>query len=89
LPLIKVLDIVPNLGLDKGGYLVHVWGHNFPKSSRGFYTCKFGTTETNGTWLAWNHVECQAPRMPEGVVSLEISPDGIEFTNDKVHLICK
>ena len=83
----KVLDVVPKMGSDKGGNPVHVWGHNFPNTSTGNYFCKFGTTQTNGTWLAWNHVECRAPKRAEGIVALEISPDGIEFTNDKVGLV--
>ncbi|WAR18704.1 TEuncharacterized [Mya arenaria] len=84
LPLIKVLDIVPNQGLDKGGNSVHVWGHNFPETANHIYYCKFGITIANGTWIAWNHVVCVSPQNTEGSVMLEISPNGSKYTHDKL-----
>ncbi|XP_053379664.1 uncharacterized protein LOC128548542 isoform X2 [Mercenaria mercenaria] len=83
LPLIKVLEIIPSRGPEKGGNDVHVWGHNFLESLSGAYKCRFGDTKTDGKWLAWNHVLCTAPRLPEGEVTLEVSPDGSKFTNDR------
>lgn len=84
LPLLTVLNIIPNQGLDRGGNDVHVWGHNFPQSDT--YQCKFDTDVVNGVWVASMHVVCSAPKHAEGIVSLEISPDGIEFSNNKVSL---
>ncbi|KAH3832132.1 hypothetical protein DPMN_105409 [Dreissena polymorpha] len=82
LPLVTVLDVVPRQGIDKGGNTVHVWGHNFQESSS--YVCKFGNVISNGTWKAWDHVVCVAPKHPEGVVTVEISQDGVHFTNNKI-----
>ncbi|XP_071178471.1 uncharacterized protein [Mytilus edulis] len=82
LPLLTVLNIIPNQGLDRGGNDVHVWGHNFPQSDT--YKCKFDTDVVNGEWVASIHVVCSAPKHAEGIVSLDISPDGIEFSNNKV-----
>jgi hypothetical protein len=82
-----VLQVLPNEGSDKGGNLVHVWGHNFPQTSNNMYTCKFGSSYSNGTWLDKGHVICIAPQRQEGVVFLEISPDGKNFTNDKVSVL--
>ena len=82
LPLVTVLDVVPRQGIDNGGNTVHVWGHNFQENSS--YICKFGNVISNGTWKAWDHVVCVAPKYPEGVVTVEISPDGVLFTNNKV-----
>ncbi|KAH3691277.1 hypothetical protein DPMN_192027 [Dreissena polymorpha] len=82
LPLVTVLDVIPHEGLDKGGNTVHAWGQNFPESTS--YSCKFGNIISNGTWKAWDHVICVAPKHPEGVVTVEISPDGVQFTNNKI-----
>lgn len=84
LPLIMALQVVPNQGSDKGGTVVHVWGHNFPDLIGHIYICKFGSEKVNGTWKAWNHVTCSAPQHEEGSVFLEVSPNGTDFTNNKV-----
>lgn len=82
--LLTVLNVIPNQGLDKGENDVHVWGHNFPETDT--YYCKFDTDVVNGVWVAWNHVVCSAPRHADGIVSIEISPDGLEYSNNKVIL---
>ncbi|XP_052075239.1 uncharacterized protein LOC127712684 [Mytilus californianus] len=82
LPLLTVLNVIPNQGLDRGGNDVHVWGHNFPQTDT--YKCKFDTDVVNGVWVASNHVVCSAPKHADGTVSLEISSDGIEFSNNQV-----
>ena len=79
-----VLDIIPNQGVDKGGNDVHVRGHNFPSSTSNTYKCMFGTDIVDGIWVARSHVICPAPKHSEGRVTLEISVDGIEYTNNKV-----
>ncbi|XP_076092310.1 uncharacterized protein LOC143063814 [Mytilus galloprovincialis] len=84
LPLIMALQVVPNQGSDKGGTVVHVWGHNFPDLLGHMYICKFGSERVNGTWKAWNHVMCTAPQHEEGNVFLEVSPNGTDFTNNKI-----
>lgn len=84
LPLMMALQVVPNEGSDKGGTVVHVWGHNFPEVIGNVYICKFGPEIVNGTWIAWNHVTCTAPQHEEGHVFLEVSPNGTHFTNTKV-----
>ncbi|CAG2246407.1 unnamed protein product [Mytilus edulis] len=83
-PLIMALQVVPNQGSDKGGTVVHVWGHNFPDLLGHMYICKFGSERVNGTWKAWNHVMCTAPQHEEGSVFLEVSPNGTDFTNNKI-----
>ncbi|KAL3847722.1 hypothetical protein ACJMK2_018618 [Sinanodonta woodiana] len=84
LPLIMTLNIIPSQGTDKGGNLVHVWGHNFPETQNKTYFCKFGTKVSNGTWIAWNHVVCTAPTLPSGDIILEISPNGTIYTYNKL-----
>ncbi|VDI49478.1 Hypothetical predicted protein [Mytilus galloprovincialis] len=84
LPLITALQVVPNQGSDKGGTVVHVWGHNFPDLTGHMYICKFGSERVNGTWKAWNHVTCTAPQHEEGSIFLEVSPNGTDFTNNKI-----
>ncbi|CAC5421095.1 unnamed protein product [Mytilus coruscus] len=82
LPLLTVLNVIPNQGFDRGGNDVHVWGHNFPQTDT--YKCKFDTDVVNGVWVASNHVVCSVPKHADGTVSLEISSDGIEFSNNQV-----
>ncbi|KAL3847724.1 hypothetical protein ACJMK2_018620 [Sinanodonta woodiana] len=84
LPLIMALNIIPSQGTDKGGNLVHVWGHNFPETQNKTYFCTFGTNVSNGTWIAWNHVVCTAPALPSGDIILEISPNGTTYTDNKL-----
>ena len=84
LPLMNAINIIPNQGVDKGNTTVHVWGHNFPETSDNVYFCKFGSTIVSGTWKAWNHVVCLSPALPEGDVYLEVSPNGTDYTNNKV-----
>lgn len=79
-----MLNVLPNEGSDKGGNLVHVRGHNFPQTINSSYVCRFGSVISNGTWLSNVHVICTAPQQQEGIVNLEISSDGKNFTNDKV-----
>ena len=38
----------------------------------------------DATREAWNHVTCQAPQHVAGDVILEVSQDGLEFTNNDV-----
>ena len=87
LPLMMALTIMPDQGLDTGGNKVHVWGHNFPESSNHTYICKFGSTEVHGVWVALNHVVCIAPKHPEGSVIVELSADGLKYTNNQVPLM--
>jgi hypothetical protein len=82
-----VLNIIPNQGVDKGGNDVHVRGHNFPSSTNNIYKCMFDTYIVDGIWVARNHVICPAPKHSEGHVTLEISVDGIEYTNNKVFIL--
>ena len=68
-----------------GGTLIHVWGHNLPEiQGNSQYTCKFGSEVVNATREAWNHVTCRAPQHVAGDVILEVSPDGVEYTNNDV-----
>ena len=70
-----------------GGNLIHVWGHNFPEAEPGSqYKCRFGSDVVDATREAWNHVTCQAPQHVAGDVILEVSQDGVEFTNNDVRL---
>ena len=68
-----------------GGTLIHVWGHNFPEvQGKSQYKCKFDSDVVNATREALNHVTCRAPQHAAGDVILEISPDGVEYTNNDV-----
>ena len=68
-----------------GGTLIHVWGHNFPEApGDSQYKCRFGSDVVNATREAWNHVTCQAPQHVAGDVILEVSPDGVDYTNNGV-----
>ena len=68
-----------------GGTLIHVWGHNFPETpGENQYKCKFGSDVVNATREAWNHVTCRAPQHVAGDVTLEVSPDGVDYTNNGV-----
>ena len=70
-----------------GGTLIHVWGHNFPESpGNSQYTCKFRSVVVNATREAWNHVTCRAPQHVAYDVTLEVSPDGVEYTNNDVRI---
>ncbi|CAG2246401.1 unnamed protein product [Mytilus edulis] len=85
LPLITVLQVVPNQGSDKGGTVVHVWGHNFPDLTGHIYICKFGSERESmehgklGTMSRVLHHSTK-----KGSIFLDVSPNGTDFTNNKI-----
>ena len=81
---ISIIILLPRMA---GGAVIHVWGHNFPEAlGDSQYKCQFGSDVVNATREAWNHVTCQAPQHVAGDVILEVSPDGVEYTNNDVSI---
>lgn len=74
-----VTKIEPNQGLTCGGQKVVIKGELFVE---GTIHCKFGSTTVVGTFVSEKEIECFTPEHPAGVVAVEVSFDGHNFTND-------
>ena len=59
---------------------VLVTGYGFVDS--GELLCAFGGSESKARWLGPTMVECEAPAHEAGVVSVEVSVNGADFTAD-------
>ncbi|XP_046548306.1 uncharacterized protein LOC124258284 [Haliotis rubra] len=83
LPYTNVLNIIPSSGPDTGGTDVHIWGHNFPETDNDIFYCRFDSTVVNGTRMSKEHVMCRNPQHQVGSITVEISPDGLQFTRNQ------
>ncbi|XP_048249483.1 uncharacterized protein LOC124117067 [Haliotis rufescens] len=83
LPYTNVLNIIPSSGRDTGGTDVHIWGHNFPETENNIFFCRFDSTVVSGTRLSKEHITCKNPQHQAGIVIVEISPDGLQFTRNQ------
>ncbi|KAL5014473.1 hypothetical protein ScPMuIL_008743 [Solemya velum] len=82
LPLVTVLNILPNSGPDTGGTLVHVLAHNFPETVNNISYCLFGSDVVQGERLSREHITCVSPQHLEGGVNVEISADDSKYTSN-------
>ncbi|XP_046548308.1 uncharacterized protein LOC124258286 [Haliotis rubra] len=83
LPYTNVLNIIPSSGPDTGGTDVHIWGHNFPETDNNIFYCRFDSTVVNGTRMSKEHVMCRNAQHQAGSITVEISPDGLQFTRNQ------
>ncbi|XP_046567358.1 uncharacterized protein LOC124275747 [Haliotis rubra] len=84
LPLPTVLSVSPDAGPDVGGTPVHIRGHNFKFSNTSNYKCKFGSVTVAAQRVNGQHFTCISPTLSQRTVHVEISSDGVHFTNNKV-----
>lgn len=77
----QVKKVSPNVGLTRGGEKVVIEGINFLSSQ---IKCRFGSTDMNGQFVSDKEIHCFTPPHAPGPVSLEISFDGHNFTQDNV-----
>ncbi|KAL5014467.1 hypothetical protein ScPMuIL_008737 [Solemya velum] len=82
LPLVTVLNILPNSGPDTGGTLVHILGHNFPETVNNISYCRFGSDVVQGERLSREHITCFSPQHLEGGINVEISADDSKYTSN-------
>ena len=82
--LAHVLKVTPAKGAAEGGTFVNVTGTDF--SVRSWYHrymyCRFNVTTVEATWVSSNEMHCYAPQHAKGVVSVEISMNNQQYTND-------
>jgi hypothetical protein len=75
-----VTEVIPCQGLWTGGEKVQIMGENFIEGKR--LICRFGTTQVNGIFVSENEVTCYTPEHPLGIVAVEVSFDGGNYTNN-------
>ena len=85
LPLMTALTVSPSAGPDIGGTNVTIHGHNFPETANQTFYCRFGDVFVIGKWESVRLVTCATPPHIEGVVTVSISPNNTEYTNNKVY----
>jgi len=77
-----VLAISPASGTVVGGVLVTVYGTAFERSFSNL--CRWGNYTTNVTSLAPSELVCASPPSPYGLVALEVSLNGQQYTSNGV-----
>eukprot|EP00961_Rhodomonas_salina_P290861 3930310-Rhodomonas_salina.1 len=78
----SVVALSPNFGLDSGGTTVFVLGNNFRNSTT--QMCRFGSKTTRATFLSKVLVLCTSPAQPPGSVVVEVTSNGISWTNSRL-----
>eukprot|EP00960_Hanusia_phi_P059677 764256-Hanusia_phi.AAC.1 len=80
LPITNIRRIEPSFGSVSGGTVVSIIGY-FESSK---LLCKFGSEMLDGQLIFETLVECVSPRQQEGYVYLEISEDGVHWTQSQI-----
>jgi hypothetical protein len=79
---VTVYRVEPPLGPSEGGALVRIIGSGFLPS---FETqCRFGGITVPATWVDSTIVMCTAPKHNAGTVPLEITVNGLDFTDNSL-----
>merc|ERR1711957_121775 len=78
----QIWSISPASGTMLGGVLVTVTGTSFLNSFRTL--CRWAGDTTDGTWLSPTEVICPSPLHSFGLVALEISQNGQQFSAHRV-----
>jgi hypothetical protein len=74
-------SIFPELGSEKGGTLVSIFGRNFVDSDS--LLCRFGSNEAQKVlFLTPNHVKCSSPKNSPGKASLMLSNNGFDYVEN-------
>jgi len=77
-----VLKLNPSVGITAGGEQVKIVGVNFVTS--GNCQVRFGRTEVSGRVDSSNEITCLTPHHGPGIVSVEYSSDGGNWTSDNI-----
>ena len=77
-----VIALTPSNGPTQGRTLVSVSGMHFLPSLQ--LRCRFGVSEVAAVFVSTSMANCTAPAASAGVVSVEVSTNGIDFTNSSV-----
>ena len=78
----RIWSISPASGTMLGGVLVTVTGTSFLSSFRTL--CRWASYTANGTWLSPTEVVCPSPLQGFGLVALEISQNGQQYSAHRV-----
>ena len=78
-PELHVARMWPTHGPSQGGTAVEVWGGGFEMGKR--ILCRFSHMTVAALVVDGNRVWCRAPPMSEGHSTLEVSTNGVDFTN--------
>ena len=78
---LKVTGVVPRSGVDMGSTPVFVMGSSFVNSTS--LSCRFGKKAISGIYLTDSTVLCISPPQPTSNVFLEVSNNGLDYTDDR------
>ena len=82
-PPIGVETVWPTMGSLYGGTYVYVYGINFQPTTA--IRCRFGTIDTPSQFVNSSCISCVTPSQESiGTVSVEISLNGVDFTDNYV-----
>jgi hypothetical protein len=75
----SVVNVMPSHGATAGLTLVTVVGRNFLSSDQ--LSCRFGDIVVPASFSRSDTIMCRSPPESAKIVSLEVSPNGVEFTS--------
>lgn len=79
IPQVEVYEVFPDFGVRDGGTNVVIKGNHFPKST--LLSCRFGDSDAvPATWLSNSEISCITPLHTEGVVALQVSTNGLDYS---------
>ena len=72
----------PSQGASSGGTLIKLSGTHFRASTSSM--CRFGTQDVKATYLSPTSMQCLSPAHGVGVVQLQVTMNGIDFSKDSL-----
>ena len=80
---LTVTSVLPLSGPHHGGTRLSIFGSNFANSNS--LSCKYGpSVVVMARWISTVQLECVSPAIDPGAVTVEVSNNGKDFTDDKV-----
>ncbi|DBA03616.1 TPA: hypothetical protein N0F65_006795 [Lagenidium giganteum] len=80
----SIKSINPRTATTDGASVITVTGYNFQNVLE--LACRFGDLVVRARFMTSTEVKCSVPRMVPGTYVLQVSNDGVEFSNDPIQL---
>jgi len=81
----SVTEVLPKFVHEAGGVTMTIRGSNFQKTDSLF--CRFGELKiSRATWFAEGLLECQSPSNQPGLISVDISLNGVDYTHSQAQI---
>lgn len=82
LPSMKITSVSPKIGPIRGGTVVRIDGSGLRAAKNGQLSCRFGAQIVTATASRAEGITCVAPESRLGVVPVDVSSNGADFTSN-------